>query len=600
MVNYPGILYRVALALCWFTIGAFAQVPAELIQYPELILHNATVLTVDDQDTVAQAVAVRDGTFLAVGSNAEVLRLAGPETRKIDLEGQTVIPGIINTHIHPNKDSVPAYFKEVPPDVQQMLRASGRIQDPRDKADVLAQIQEIARRETGPWVKITAERVDYGNHELRIHELDEVVPDRPLFIILSGWWGIINSRALEELQKAYPEPAGLIEENGKITGHVMSVAFWMMREEILPKPAPAAIAPAFGKYLLEYLAPEGITTFSTRLAAHEIQAYRLLDAQGTMPLRLAFGHEVGRWNPRFERDMRRIMTDVIGYGTDKIWLNSISVALPDSNPDGGAGSVCSTFPKLKMLPSDHFPEGLCLWEIPGDPTRDTILQLNRLGYRVGNIHTYGDLGLQMLIETLEKANQEQPIYRYTAADHSQLFNPTVIEKSGQLGMIWSMSASQYAGDRGAAVEFTYGKEVADRMLAPARSLLEAGAMVSSETNKPFEGMARFVTRKTARGTILGAGEAVDRKTALQMITRNGAKYVLKEDVLGSIEVGKWGDLVVLDKNPLDEAMPDEELANIQVLMSILAGDVIYDHANADAPAQWDRDRGGQIFAVEQP
>ena len=64
---------------------------------------------------------------------------------------------------------------------------------------MLAQIREIARRETGPWVKITAQPVDYGNHELRIHELDQIVPDRPLFIILSGWWGILNSRALEEL-----------------------------------------------------------------------------------------------------------------------------------------------------------------------------------------------------------------------------------------------------------------------------------------------------------------------------------------------------------------------------------------------------------------
>ena len=96
--------------------------------------------------------------------------------------------------------------------------------------------------------------------------------------------------------------------------------------------------------------------------------------------------------------------------------------------------------------------------------------------------------------------------------------------------------------------------------------------------------ATFVTRKTeSQGNpayIRGAREAVDRLTALRILTINGAKYVLKEDVLGSIEPGKWADLVVLDRNPLDPAVPDDELENIQVLQTIVEGEVIYDGAAA--------------------
>ena len=111
--------------LSWITIAAFSfssfgttafaqQVPPELITYPELIVHNANVLTLDAKDTVAQAVAIRDGKFLAVGTNAAIMRLAGPKTQKIDAKGQTVMPGIVNTHIHPNRSVMSRVLRAVP------------------------------------------------------------------------------------------------------------------------------------------------------------------------------------------------------------------------------------------------------------------------------------------------------------------------------------------------------------------------------------------------------------------------------------------------------------------------------------------------------
>jgi predicted amidohydrolase YtcJ len=604
----------------WMTLSAFCfstfsttalaqQVPQELIQYPELIVHNAMVLTLDAKDTVAQAVAIRDGKFLAVGTNAQVLRLAGPKTLRLDAKGETVMPGIINTHIHPNRQVLNVYFDEFPPEVQNLLRASGRVTKPRDKADALAQISNAARTEKGPWVKIGGSRTDLVLHELRIADLDAAVPDKPLLITLSGWWGIINSKALAELKKRYPAPTGLVTmapdhaavpkhaassrrkgtttDEGTFTGHIMGTPFWLVREELIPKPTSEFLAPYMAKFLKEQLVPAGMTTMSTRLSAHEIRAYRLADREGKLPMRIAFGHEVGRWNPIFERDMQRVMTDIMDYGNDMMWLSSISIGIPDSNPLQGAGAICSTFPKLQLRPGEGFPDGVCLWDIEGDPTKETILAINRLGYRVGNTHTYGDLGLQMAIDTLEVAKKERPIYELTALDHSQLFNPTVIKKSGELGMIWSLNPGMFAGARSGAVEGTYGKEVANRMLSPVKSLLDAGALVSYEgeegTENPFISLEILVRRETARGHVLGEREKVDRRTALRIMTEYGAKYVLKEKEIGSIEVGKWADLIVVDKNPLDPKVPDNQLGDLMVNYTIVGGKIMFDHTKDPRP-----------------
>jgi predicted amidohydrolase YtcJ len=430
------------------------------------------------------------------------------------------------------------------------------------------------------------------------------VPDKPLLITLSGWWGIINTKALEELKKRYPEPTGLVrmapdeaavpshaaankpkskaKDEGQFTGHIMGAPFWLVREELIPKPTAEFLSPYFARFLKEQLVAAGMTTISTRLSAHEIRAYRLADAKGQLPLRIAFGHEVGRWNPIFERDMQRVMTDIMGYGNDMMWLSSISIGIPDSNPLQGAGAICSTFPKLQLRPGEGFPDGVCLWDIEGDPTKETILAVNRLGYRVGNTHTYGDLGLQMAIDTLEKARKERPLQPLTALDHSQLFNPTVIKRSGELGMIWSLSPGMFAGARSGAIEGTYGKEVADRMLSPVKSLLNAGALVSYEgeanDENPFNSLQILVTRQTARGHALGEREKVDRKTALRIMTLHGAKYVLKEKEIGSLETGKFGDLIIVNRNPLDPALRDDELSKLEVQMTIVGGKVMYDAA----------------------
>ena len=146
------------------------------------------------------------------------------------------------------------------------------------------------------------------------------------------------------------------------------------------------------------------------------------------------------------------------------------------------------------------------------------------------------------------------------------------------------------------------------MFMPTKSFVDAGVTVSWESGgtdgydkpdskrKPMVGMEIMVTRKDNKGEVRGAQERVDRKTALRILTQGGAVNVLRERELGSLEPGKWADLVVLDRNPLDPSMPDEKLSEIKVLMTVVGGQVVYDAETfTPPPADVRRAKDGEQF-----
>jgi len=163
-----------------------------------------------------------------------------------------------------------------------------------------------------------------------------------------------------------------------------------------------------------------------------------------------------------------------------------------------------------------------------------------------------------------------------------MVSPEVIEKSAQLGVIWSLQPPLFHGRYAGAVSRVFGEEYAHRWVMPVKSLIDAGVRVtygadthSDPERHPMFNLEVLVTRKTHDGRVFGARESIDRSTALLMMTRWGAEYVLREKELGSLEVGKLADLAVLDRNPLDRKVSDEALSDIKVLATILGGKVVY-------------------------
>jgi len=585
-------------------------------RYADMVFYNGPVLTVDDQFSIAEAVAVRDGKILAVGDSDTIQRLAGPKTVKVDLERtKAVIPGVINTHSHPQRYVASHYWNYIPKDQQELIRADVLIGNFKDKNEVLARIRQIVQESTHPgrqWIRISwvvAEEepknallieplADKMFFELTKEDLDRVSPDKPLVMRRAIYdpakpstAAIVNSKGLALFLNAYGNLIQLPDNSGHFAGHF----YEMLYDEVLPHLPRETLAQLYRREFLEWFAPVGVTTVASRLKAYHISAFALSDRMGELPLRIAYAHEMGRENPFFERDVHRGLGGIQGHGTQNLWMVGISGVQPDRSPNSG---LCSIFPKINLRPGDPFPEGFCRWDQEGNVGRPTALAASRLGIRIGGTHTQGDKGYEMMLDAVLKgagglasAKELRPVL-----EHGTMANANVIKLAKELNAVWSTQPGDIPDGRHELVEQMYGREVANRWFMPTKSFVDAGVTVSWESGgtdgydnpeskrRPLVGMEIFVVRKTKSGEVRGGHERIDRKTALRILTRGGAAYVMKEKELGSIEAGKWADLVLLDRNPLDDSIPDEQLSEIQVLMTLAGGKVVYDRATFVPPA----------------
>jgi predicted amidohydrolase YtcJ len=318
-----------------------------------------------------------------------------------------------------------------------------------------------------------------------------------------------------------------------------------------------------------------------------------------MPIRIAYVHQIGWWNPMPDRDLSNV-GGLQNHGTDMLWLTGITPSPPDDAVDS-EGGVCSAAPKLRQIVTDVVAKemdfgdertvvtkdlytdgpGLCRWRLPGGGvSEEAILAANRLGYRIAGTHTFGDLAIKDQLDVYEKADKDRPVKgRRFAIDHTMMVSPDVIQQAAKLGIIWSIQPKMGEGTRGDLTAMTYGEPIANRWIHPVRSIMNAGMMVTygadghGDKARPLWGMEFLVTRQNHRGVVWGAREAVDRATALLMLTRWGAYYVEREELLGTIEPGKRADLVLLDKNPLDsKEVADDKISEVKVLMTLVNGE----------------------------
>lgn len=591
---------KVVLAACVAVlVGGTVQrsgaqdLPPEVVRYADLVIHNGSVLTMDRDTpdfTVAQAVAVRDGRILAVGDSATILRMAGPKTRKIDLAGKAVMPGVVDTHSHPNRYALIHYQQEFIPKYLEFLKKNkirtGSVHWELGKDKALAELKAVVDK-AGPDDLIYAN--SRGNpvvmNQVHRTDLDRIAPNNSVFIgIGNEMWGLVNTRMLERVTKTYGKDlAGIIKDDkGEPTGLLFGTAGSVVGYELLPQVPADLLAPIFSKELEEW-ASIGVTTLSSRFKGAEISAYSLLARQNQLPIRIAYTHELARWNPFFERDMKRL-GNLQDYGIgDRIWMIGMSVGIPDGSPPGGGGAaggdVCSTLKKREKFADDSFYEenGFCYWEQAGDPTKETVMTANRYGYRIAGVHTFGDKGLEIMLDTFAQAAKESPHTAPFAADHGLMISPAVLKKTLAADAIWSLQVPMFYGPRTSIVSRVFGEQIAHRWSLPVRSMMDAGIKVSmgadthDDSRAPMHSLQVLVTRETHDGRVWGAGEKIDRRRALLMFTRYGAEYVLRQDQIGSLEVGKLADLVILDKNPLDPKVPDDQLKNIKVLETFIGG-----------------------------
>ena len=565
------ILSSLALA----TPAQAQSLPAEVVRYAETVLHNGKIITVDEQFSIAEAIAVRDGKILRVGRDADVLPLAGPSTRRINLQGRTVIPGLIDTHSHLHEYALDRHAPQMNPNLLE-IKIEGRTEE-----EMLERLAEAVKtKKPGEWVitRIRPRNVadSFVINRTRV-DLDKVAPSHPLMVHVTDTKAMANSRALEYLFKRYdPKVLDLAKNNqGEFTGRIGAGVSLIFYEEIIPKPKPEDLAPIYLKEL-EMWGAAGITTWSSSLGSEAISAFNYMDQKGMMPIRLAYTNEAGYRDNIYSESFVNRFGNLIGHGTERFWLIGISSGSTDSSYPG----VCTTLsPDAKVKARED-----CRLTIDNVRGRAAYAAV-KAGVRIAGTHSAGDKATDVLLDIIEKASAEAGISleqiraKNHVIDHCTMNpRPDQIERAKKLNIMWSCAPKYLL--RAERVMRDYGEEAAHRWVLPIQGILDAGGRVTWEQDdadlgiKPFFGLGTLVTRKDENDKVWGARHAIDRRTALLMATRWASQYVLRDQLLGSLEAGKWADMVVLDKDYLN--VPDDEIAKIQSVMTLVGGKVIYD------------------------
>jgi len=515
----------------------------------------------------AEAIAVRDGKIIAVGSLASVRKAAGKKAVRVDLKGRTLLPGFIDAHGHVGS-------------VGQMASLAALSPPPVGKVDSIAALQEALRAYTPP----TGMPFIIGNgyddsqlaerrHPTR-HDLDAVYPDKPALVIhASGHFAVMNSAMLKltGISADTPNPAGGIirrEADGKTPDGVLEeTAFFVPAMRILPPSLEGGVASLVAG--LKIYAANGITTAQDgRVMPESWASLAAASKRGVLPIDTVA-------LVSFERDWPADVRAQIGKPYEgRMRIGGIKLTI-DGSPQGRTAWLHD--------PVTVPPEGKDA-NYRGYPAIDINLFNAKLADAATNnwqvfVHVNGDEAMQALIDGVWKNGLSG---KRTVAIHSQVVRRDQLEDMKKLDIQPSFFANHtwYWGDWHR--EVALGPKRAD-FISPQATAWEIGLRPTAHNDSPVvpPDMMRLiwssVNRRTQSGDILGPLERIPVYRALQQVTINAAWQIHEDADKGSLAAGKRADLVVLDANPLTIA-PDK-LNTIRVVATIKDGRTIYGTTN---------------------
>ena len=545
--------------------------PPEVMAWADMVLYNTKVITADETFTIAEAVAIRDGKFMAVGTNERILAMAGPNTRRLDLAGRSVVPGFIDTHLH-------SAF------VGNSGFVSARSDGQEDRWNTLEAAIETVRKhvdsaKAGDMIALTSPSNSVVVKQLNAAVLDPLSPNNPLFIEATNDQVVANSLILKKIP---PDTPGIMKDGqGRPTGHLRGGAAGICVWDLQPWPPVESLYEPQKEEFKRYNA-QGLTTIMGRTTGLAVTLFRDLMVKNELTARVRSIHELMRQNPTPEPYLKRVgnLTDV---GND--WFKIIGTTVQVIDGTTGSGSGRTTFAKIHMSESDPYSElGQNKWEEVGDPGRTDRLNLimaNRYGWTVTGLHSSGDASNDILLDAFAEAHKERSLHgRHFGIDHGEMWRADQYALIKELQVIPSLySKAIYGNDR--LIEL-YGRDRVNRM-QPVKSMIEAGIQPAAEADArypysaPLFNITRWVTRVDEKGRVINPDEKVDRKYALYMYTRWAARYSGEENLIGSIEPGKLADLVVLGGDYM--TFPEAELAKLPVLMTVVGGHVVHERAS---------------------
>lgn len=567
-----------------------ATVPAELVSYPELILYNGRIITADDANTVASAVAIRGGKFFVIGDDDRVVKLAGPETRKIDLQGKSVVPGFIDTHLHQ------AFAGQV-----SKRGANGRVTFKTRESGLQEIRQLVEAMPPGEWVTLTVPR-NPAFFSVTKADLDPIAPNNPVVLTSIGTDTTVNSASLK-LANIPSDTPGLLKDpvTGEPTGKLEGWAAGILLYETKPWPAFEEVLEE-QKKMFAKANSEGLTTIMARAQGLSISIFRDLWLNASLTARVRATHEFLRMNPAGEAYLKRL-GNLVYFGDDMFKIIGTTVGPVDGSDSEGA-SLTAT-PRLRTLESSAFAGlGQNKWlghgragksphewdQVPQEVKEQSewknVVLANRYGWNITSVHSAGDESTRITLKAYEAASKEKPLEGVWGIDHQPMQTPETIRLIKELNVIPSL---YYFTPGGARMETMIDQYGADRVsgMVPVRTFIKEGVTPVFEADTlqypffaPMYNLEMFVTRRNPQfegpmDRVYGTDEKVSRMEALYMMTKWAAKYSNEEHLLGTIEPGKLGDLVVLDGDFL--AVPEQQIfEDLPVVMTIVGGRVVYE------------------------
>ena len=529
----------------------------------DYIVVNARVLTSDVARPRAQAFAVREGRFLAVGTNADIRNLAGPGTRVIDAARMTVVPGFIDAHNHPR--GITELY-----DVDANLRSIGALQ--------AALRAKAVKTPPGYWVdgymfddtKLTDGR------PLHRRDLDAVSRDHPIGVHHRGghtaWY---NSKAFElaGVTKDTPDPQGgrfFRDDDGTPNGWVAELATDVFdtvgkRETFTAEQERERARNGMAHMSALYTAAGLTTVHDLSAGVGNIRAYEEVRARGELRHR-AYMMIRGKAFP-----LLRDAGVFTGFGDEWVRVGGVKYAA-----DGSASERTMRMSTPFQGTTDYGILTMSQQEI-----HDAVDDAHSKGWQVG-IHANGDVTIDMVLTAYERALARWPHPdRRHRIEHCSLVNPSLIQRIARTGSIptpfWTYV--YYHGEKWER----YGDEKMQSMFAH-RAFVDAGIKVPGASDygpgpfEPLMALQSMVTRTDFRGKVWGANQRVTMDQALMIATLNGAHASYEEAIKGSITAGKLADFVILEKDPHDVA-PDT-IKDIRVVRTVTGGKTVYPKGEA--------------------
>jgi predicted amidohydrolase YtcJ len=531
----------------------------------DLVLRNGKIVTVDQGDTVAQAVAVKGNRIVIVGGDEDVSGLIGEETEAIDLGGRTVIPGLTDPHLHLVGAGLSA--------LREFRIPSTSIKDALDV--VKAKATETPE---GEWLRggnIRFAHVKFAEKRWPTKwEIDVVAPDHPVFLHFGPHIKVVNTRALElaGITRETPDPLGghiVKDDEGEPTGVLRETSSHLVTK-LWPLYSDEDRLEAIrleGRRCLE----EGVTTVHDIVRSpEEIKAYQKLLARGELPIRVRLLVRV--WESRIELDHLLSLGIQSNFGDG--WLKIAGVKM--SVGGGMSGSNAALYE-----PYSDESENSGVIRIPYPDLVSLISRANEGGLQCA-VHAMGDRDLEMVMDAFEEALGtvlERGLRHRVEHAGDWFFTPERRRRFRGLGLI-AMPNINFIGSFGDGVNVTLGPVRSQEDAFPLRSMLEEGMLLVSgsdgpnlEPAAPLRDMGTATLRRTERGIMVNPSEAIPVMEALRMFTINASYLEFEEGIKGSIEAGKLADLVILSEDPLTVA--PERLREIKVDATIIDGKIAY-------------------------